>query len=223
MNIALDLSILKHISLTDAVNTVIKAEQGRFRGLTDLGISIKGVTAGNVDLVASQDRINTAMVELEARTEGGRKATTDLEQKSNQLSNRWQTLANSDGPVLLELTAAVLSDVTSMLDAVDRFGNAFGSAGTNARTAPGAAMGQRGRALGGLVLPNDVYTVGERGPERLVMGPSGRGGYVIPNAAPAEPENSWLESPEILSRLEQIAVNFADTSPGSWRARTGRI
>lgn len=37
------------------------------------------------------------------------------------------------------------------------------------------------RALGGSVLPGNIYTVGERGPETLVMG--ARGGSVIPNSA----------------------------------------
>jgi hypothetical protein len=40
-----------------------------------------------------------------------------------------------------------------------------------------------GRAGGGSVLPNSVYTVGEKGPETLVMG--ARGGTVIPNGGGA--------------------------------------
>src|SRR5215471_5550649 len=55
----------------------------------------------------------------------------------------------------------------------------------------GSAAGgpQEARASGGSVLPGRIYTVGEAGPEKLVMGSVG--GYVIPNqgggTAPAAP------------------------------------
>ncbi len=39
------------------------------------------------------------------------------------------------------------------------------------------------RAAGGPVVPGRIYTIGERGPETLVMGPGGSGGTVIPNGS----------------------------------------
>ena len=50
-----------------------------------------------------------------------------------------------------------------------------------------AAFGPGGRASGGPVLPGNIYTVGERGPETLVMGRSG--GYVIPNGGEVSVSN----------------------------------
>lgn len=43
------------------------------------------------------------------------------------------------------------------------------------------------RASGGPVMPGNVYTVGEQGPETLVMG--ARGGYVIPNSGSVSVSN----------------------------------
>jgi hypothetical protein len=57
-------------------------------------------------------------------------------------------------------------------DAIDK-GTAYDNLGRSSR--------RGNRASGGPVLPGWTYTVGEEGPERLVMSPTG-GGYVIPNA-----------------------------------------
>jgi hypothetical protein len=74
-------------------------------------------------------------------------------------------------------------------DQLDRFLSLFGKAHSAAQTplpglpggvAGGGGAGGAGLATGGFALPNSVYTVGESGPETLVMGASG--GYVVPNA-----------------------------------------
>jgi TP901 family phage tail tape measure protein len=56
--------------------------------------------------------------------------------------------------------------------------NALGAFGGGSST-PSHTAFNPGRASGGMVVPGGIYTVGERGPETLVMG--GSGGNVIPN------------------------------------------
>lgn len=60
MNIALDLSKLKHISLSDAVTTVIAAEQGRGKALISLGINVKNLNAENAAAAKSQAEVAKA-------------------------------------------------------------------------------------------------------------------------------------------------------------------
>jgi hypothetical protein len=60
------------------------------------------------------------------------------------------------------------------------------------------------RAGGGPVFPGAAYTVGERGPETLVMGPSG-GGYVIPNAG------GGMSAPVV----QNFYATFAGLAPAS--------
>jgi hypothetical protein len=55
----------------------------------------------------------------------------------------------------------------------------YGGAGNFATGQVGSAPRPKALALGGSVLPGNIYTVGEQGPETLVMG--ARGGMVIPN------------------------------------------
>jgi hypothetical protein len=55
--------------------------------------------------------------------------------------------------------------------------SAFGGGGSSSVVGSPAYRG--GKAGGGMVVPGGIYTVGEKGPETLVMGSSG--GTVIPN------------------------------------------
>lgn len=257
LNIALDLSTLKHIPLAEAINTVIKAEGGRFRGLVDLGISIKGVTAGNVDQVASEKRIAEAMDELALKTNGGREAQTKMEQSSHELSNRWQTISETHGPRLLEALSKILEGANALWDALDRFGkddkwwkgfndgiikmaNGAGlqQLGETIRAivaavqwlndpknysnvpAPSAGQAAGRRASGGPVLPNSIYTVGEAGPETLVMGPNG--GMVIPNSGGGGPQRLTLpEARDMVALLAVIAKNTG-SSPSFSTSAYGR-
>jgi len=61
--------------------------------------------------------------------------------------------------------------------------NAIGIGGSSLPSSSGVTGGGRSghRAAGGMVVPGGIYTVGEEGPETLVMG--SRGGMVIPHGA----------------------------------------
>lgn len=74
---------------------------------------------------------------------------------------------------------AALDAYIAQLDNIPRsITTTIGVTGSPAAVAAGYV--NPGRASGGPVIPGGVYTVGEQGPETLVMG--SRGGYVVPNA-----------------------------------------
>lgn len=71
LNLALDLSAIKHISLEDATNVLIQAENGRARGLATLGINVKAYTAATEaqaraakDVTAAEEAHQKAVDEL---------------------------------------------------------------------------------------------------------------------------------------------------------------
>jgi hypothetical protein len=206
MSRAVDLSALKHISLQEAVDLLIKAEQGRMKGLIDLGISTSKYTDAQGNLVNGTKDVSKAMAELDEKTKHGRDSLTSLQQHSNELNNDWHQLSLKGGPVLLELLDKVTKAAIGVYDWFDHIGkddklwsqisdrlvkmaqwikqyvidplNAVQNTGWI--TTPeerNKRMG--GRASGGPVIPGGVYTVGENGSETLVMGD--RGGTVIPN------------------------------------------
>ena len=190
MNLALDLSALKHISLKDATEALLKAEQGRMRALIDLGIVSKSFTDAQGNLVAGMHGVAASMDAVEARVRGGRAATSDLQQSMNQLGNVWQTLAERTGPGLTKILGSVIDQFTGLLsllsntigkimDLIDWLGKIKAPS----INLPFGIGGPAGRAGGGAVLPGGIYTVGERGPETLVMG--GAGGTVIPSSGTA--------------------------------------
>jgi hypothetical protein len=217
MNRALDLAALKHISVGEAVDLLIKAEQGRMKGLIDLGITTGKYTDAQGNLVNGTKDVSKAMAELDDKTKKGRESTTELHQAQNTLSNDWQDMANRGGPSLVGALDSIVQKVDEIYQAFDRIGKddklwsqisdrlvnmgtwihnyLLSPLGQVGQYISGAPQGQiptgqapprkvpGERAAGGPVLPGSIYTVGERGPETLVMGSSG--GRVIPNAGAA--------------------------------------
>jgi hypothetical protein len=59
------------------------------------------------------------------------------------------------------------------------------------------------RAAGGPVVPGGIYDIGERGPEKLVMGATG--GYVIPNAGATNTDTNRLTLPEARDMVALLA------------------
>lgn len=99
--------------------------------------------------------------------------------QAGQNINNLGDIINNFAQNSVEAIGKVASQMLAMRIVAGTLG-LFGLGGGGAAAGlAGAALGG-GRALGGPVLPGGVYTVGERGPERLVMG--SRGGYVIPGA-----------------------------------------
>lgn len=209
MNRALDLAALKHITLEEAVTLLDAAEHGRLRGLIDLGITTSKYTDAQGNMVASSHNVATAMAEVDAKTKGGRDTITSLQQHSNELNHDWQNLSIKGGPVLLTLLDAIVTGVTHVYDWFDKVGkdnklwsqisdrlvnmakwihdylikpmqDFFAMMNSGFNTPAGqAAPHLPNRASGGPVLPGGMYTVGENGPETLVMGSNG--GMVIPS------------------------------------------
>src|SRR5882672_860977 len=229
MGRAVDIAALKHIDLSEAVDLLVKAEQGRFRGLIDLGISTGKYSDAQGNLVNGTKDVSRAMDELDKKTANGRETLSSLQQSSNTLSNDWQDLANRGGPGLISAIDGAVKKGDELYQWFDRIGkddalwatidwrlvemgkwihsylvvpmqefgawldtdrqktasNAaanvgrYGYAGGRGTATIDSSIG--GRASGGPVLPGSVYTVGEEGPETLVMDPRGRGGVVFPN------------------------------------------
>ncbi len=241
MNDAVDLAALKHISLSDAVDTLNAAEHGRMKGLIDLGITTKQLTDANGNLLKGQNAVGAAMNEVDKKVAHGRDTLTDMQKSSNDLNNSWQDLAKAGGPKL----EGVLADVVGIADLTMKFFQAMGhdnslwnaiedrliaiakwlrsyivdplqwinqniwipgaTSGPSGSGAPNMGQGQSTRsgrrAGGGPVLPDGTYTVGENGPETLVMG--SRGGYVIPNGGGVHHNYN-------LTLVGQAAVNDPD-------------
>jgi hypothetical protein len=206
MNRAVDLAAIKHISLSEAVDLLEKAEHGRMKGLIDLGITTGKYTDAQGNLVNGTKDVSKAMTELDEKLKGGRNTITSLQQHSNELNNDWQQLSLKGGPALVILLDLLAKGGIAFYDAMDRIGkddhlwasisdrlvkmaawikqyvvdplNAVQNTGWI--TTPEERQQRMGhRALGGPVIPGGVYTVGENGPETLVMGD--RGGTVIPH------------------------------------------
>jgi len=255
MNRALDLAALKHISLSDAVDLLVKAESGRLKGLIDLGISTGKYTDAQGNLVNGTKDVGKAMAELDAKTKGGRDTLTALQKSSNTLSNDWQDLSNKGGPVLLILLDKVVGGVSAIYDWFDRTGKddklwatiskrlvdiatwikqyildplkaagdaVFGFvAGHRSVDLSKIPVGSPGydptkdpyspmyipRASGGPVLPGGIYTVGEQGPETLVMGSGG--GRVIPHGTGDGGSLSVVVNAQTNADAHDIAVDAA--------------
>jgi len=108
MNRAVDLAALKHISLSDAVDLLQKAEVGRLRGLIDLGVSTGKYTDAQGNLINGTKDVGRAMDELDKKTAHGRETLIPLIQAENELNNTWQSFAIKYGPAFIaEMTAVV--------------------------------------------------------------------------------------------------------------------
>ena len=120
-------------------------------------------------------------------------------------------------------------------DALDRLGAKAHAAGDAIRSIPavgglaGDALGvlgkvNVGRASGGPVMPGSIYTVGEQGPETLVMGRNG-GGVVIPNSGGGggpNMRNSERLLEDVRALLQVIAGNTKPESSGFSNRAYGR-
>lgn len=149
--------------------------------------------------------MNAAMDDLAAKTAGGRKATTELDQAQNKLSNDWQDMATQIGPPLLQLFDQVLEGADGIYQSLLRLGqddgwwhslndglinvlrtaqrvmdvlNGLRSLGTGNIQGVESAISDFTRASGGPVVAGRPYVIGEEGPELFVPGQSGA---VVPN------------------------------------------
>src|SRR5437016_3890199 len=100
MSRAVDLSAIKHISLAEAVDLLVKAEQGRLRGLIDLGITTGKYTDAQGNLVNGTKDVSRVMTELDGKLKGGRLTLTEHEQAVNSVGITYQQFAKGPGKEL---------------------------------------------------------------------------------------------------------------------------
>jgi hypothetical protein len=122
MNRALDLAAIKHIDLSEAVKLINNAEHGRLRGLIDLGITSAKYVDSSGHVINANKNMARVMAELDAKTKGGRNTMTTLTQDSNRLSNDWQHLAQTGGPVLITAIDKVVLAAQGLYDVFDNLG-----------------------------------------------------------------------------------------------------
>jgi hypothetical protein len=134
---------------------------------------------------------------IETKTKDGKKALDENTQSQNDLTKAWQDFTSKTGPTVVGMwdglnTAAsralgILSTYVDLMDKLGKIGP-FGdhsdhSASPRNLSSAGSlsGFGRGARASGGRVGAGGAYTVGEHGPETLVMG--NQGGSIIPNGA----------------------------------------
>ncbi len=204
MTIAVEISAAENISLSDAVGKLQSAEAGRSVGLKKLvGVTLETVPA-TATLAEKEAILERNMVKVNAAFAGATAAIPPLTQNSNKLSIIWQELSLKDGPNLTkgitDMENSIIAGLPtwlSWLDTIGRVSDALANwsnqsskavhnaiAGTlgslgGTTSAPSSGRYQAPKAAGGPVQAGEAYTVGEKGPETLVMG--GSGGAIVPN------------------------------------------
>jgi hypothetical protein len=199
LNDALDLSAIKHESMTDAAKTLILAEAGSGRGLRDLGITTEEYNKIMKSKLSQQEKDAELLTLIETKTAHGRDTTDKLSQSQYKLNKDWQDFTEKVGPAVLWVldqvaTAAdtgvqILTELANVVEAIAQSPGKLGTAldvinrdiNPFAGSVGATPAGRRHRATGGPVYPGTAYTVGEQGPETLVMG--SQGGYISPGGA----------------------------------------
>ena len=215
LNDALDLAVIKGISMSDAQNIITLALAGSTKGTKFLGISTAELTKIMHSHLTPAQKHAAILKLIEGHTKNGRKATTDLAGSTQALNKDWQDITTKVGPPLLGLFSGIIGKVDDLVSWLDKLGqdkswnkNVSAFLGTiqnsiiedvkwveaaitdiqrlgnflsghGSTTPGGSAQGHGARAAGGPVAAGAAYTVGERGPETLVMG--NQSGSIIPN------------------------------------------
>lgn len=144
-------------------------------------------------------------------------ATADHTQKVHALSSAVNSLPNQKA---IHFSAPGL---TALLAGLRSVSSAISSIGNVVANVPHGGQ----RAMGGAVRPQHVYTVGERGPETLIMG--ARGGYVVPHGSGSsslrtnifniDARNSTLSAREFRRIAEEVVERSANQDDALTRTR----
>lgn len=191
---ALDLAAIKHEPVSEAASTLEKVLMGNSRALRDLGISTDVYNAIMKDKTLDAEQKHLALLTLiETKTKDGRAVIDDNVKSQNELTIAWQNFTAKTGPAVLDLWGKLNTAATTGLGIMSVYVDLLGRAsdllhsgvmatnpsGATAKLSLGSGSGHR--AGGGSVAAGETYTVGERGPETLVMGDGG--GSIIPHGA----------------------------------------
>lgn len=172
------------LSTKDAVAGVTKAQK-------DLNDAIKAHGPASQEAKDAQEALQKAQLDVRQSALSEAQAAADLHAKWIQEAGGTQTAAQATQEEVAELervraTVQAGSPLAAALDGyINKLRNQIPRNVTTTLTIneihlSGRAGGNVGLASGGPALPGRVYTVGEDGPETLVMGQSG--GYVIPHS-----------------------------------------
>lgn len=175
LNDALDLAAIKHISVSDAMHIEILSLNGNSKGLRDLGISSDDYNAIMKSTLTTEQKHQALLELIEERTGHGRDTTDKLQQTQNKLNKDWQDFTVQLGGIVLPVVDWIINAADIGLNALEALPHALQQFFEGGSTTTGSRASQFGhRAGGGPVEPGGVYTVGERGPETLVMGSGSR-------------------------------------------------
>lgn len=236
---AQDLARLKGISLAEATDAMTKIEGGRFRMLASLGIVLqKGATA--TDALAAVQKAAAGQSEAYGKTFQGQmdkmnaKFDDAMTKVGAQLLPILTHLAGFFADVLIPAIGKVIEVIATLvswiISAVNWFGSLFkatdradvavtrtmGAAGSaiplssKSKAAQGPVLG---RQSGGPVMAGGVYTVGESGPETLLMG--SQPGYVIPHAGMTPVEIPVIVDGQQLARIVDRRLYMIGLTSGS--------
>jgi len=198
LNDALDWSVIKHEDVSVAAETLVKVLAGNSRALKELGITTEQYNAIMKDKTIPQsEKYARILALIEAATAKGRDTTDSATQSQDKLTIAWQNLTAKTGPSILKWLAAVTDALSTGVDILTIYAELIqkihdlGAGYLSDASKAGATASQQaiaggrgrpgGRAGGGPVQAGEAYTVGEHGPETLVMG--SQGGNVVPNGA----------------------------------------
>jgi myosin heavy subunit len=154
------------------------------------------LTTATKDQKTAQDAANGSIQtsqqvldQLSVKLDNGRNKLTDLQKQQNENKAMWDDFSTRSGPAVnyaFLVLEGTLSGIIFVLDAaakgIQNLVDAASHMPSGGAPAPSGPYNpaSHARASGGPVYPGGVYTVGERGPETLVMGATG--GTVIPNS-----------------------------------------
>jgi hypothetical protein len=165
----------------------------------------------------AQDNLNKSAstasqvhADLHGKLDGLRDSEDKQTQATDRLGHQWEVFASHTGPLVegtfnsfIDLLAEILSGTNAAIDAINRFSASAEAANARAGVTPPGPTSHL-RQHGGSVLPGQSYTVGEAGPETLVMGSSG--GFVIPGVGGGMDDTNELLG-QAVTLLAQVAAN----------------
>lgn len=190
-----DLSRLTGEDLATSVDALTKVDAGSLRILKSIGIELpKNATA--TDALAAVQQRAAGQADSYGKTTAGAlsKINAEMDQASDKIGKEllpaFAALAGFLADVVIPAITAVIDTVSTLIkkiqDAIDWI-HTLTKAQDEKFIPPDSKLGQffkanlPGKASGGPVQAGAAYTVGENGPETLVMG--GSGGTILPAGA----------------------------------------
>ena len=166
----------------------------------------------------SQQLAQQVLDQLTVKTDNGRKAVDAHQQRLNILNHEWDQFSKDTGPGVEAVFQAMVDSASGWLwvldqivhkgegaiGAMERFLHLGGGSGEPPGGYQTGSLAGPGRQTGGPVASGGVYTVGEAGPETLVMGSSG--GMVIPSSSGGMDDTNELLG-QVIALLARIDRN----------------